>query len=54
MYAPVVLRFMTYGPTLSEPAGRYVEHALADPHLQEWIRGAEREVADEGRPLEHP
>ena len=54
MYAPVVLRFMTYGPTLSEAAGRYVEHALADPHLQEWIRGAEREVADEGRPLEHP
>jgi glutathione S-transferase len=54
MYAPVVLRCMTYGARLSAPASHYVEHALADPHLQEWIRGAEQEVAVEGRPLTHP
>jgi glutathione S-transferase len=54
MYAPVVLRFMSYDPVLSEPARRYVESTLADPHLQEWIRGAEFEVTAEGRPLEHP
>jgi glutathione S-transferase len=54
MYAPVVLRFMSYGPALSAPAHGYVENALADPHLQEWIRDAEHEVAAEGRPLEHP
>jgi glutathione S-transferase len=54
MYAPVVLRFTTYGASLSEAAGRYVAHVLSDAHLQEWIRGAEHEVAVEGRPLAHP
>lgn len=53
MYAPVVLRFTTYGAGLSETAGRYRDHVLADPSLQEWIRGAEHEVAVEGRPLAH-
>jgi len=53
MYAPVVLRFNTYGARLSSSARGYVETALQDPELQEWIRGAERELA-EGRPMEHP
>ena len=53
MYAPVALRFLTYGAELSEGARGYFDHALADAHLQEWIRGAERELA-EGRPAEHP
>jgi glutathione S-transferase len=53
MYAPVVLRFTTYGASLSEAAGRYRDHVLADPSLQDWIRGAEHEVAVEGRPLAH-
>jgi len=53
MYAPVALRFTTYGARLSEAAGRYRDHVLADPHLQDWIRGAEHEVAVEGRPLAH-
>jgi len=53
MYAPVALRFTTYGARLSEAAVRYRDHVLADPHLQDWIRGAEHEVAVEGRPLAH-
>jgi len=53
MYAPVVLRFNSYGARLSSSARGYVETALQDPELQEWIRGAERELA-EGRPMEHP
>jgi glutathione S-transferase len=54
MYAPVVLRFMSYGASLSDRARGYVEHVLADAHLRDWIRGAEREIAAEGRPVEHP
>ena len=54
MYAPVVLRFNTYGASLSAPARAYFEHAMADPHLLEWIEGARREIAHEGRPAAHP
>lgn len=54
MYAPIVLRFNTYGAQLSGQAREYFEFALRDPWLLEWIRGAEREVTDEGRPAEHP
>lgn len=53
MYAPVVLRFNTYGARLSAGARNYFETALQDPHLQDWIRGAEHEVSAEGRPLDH-
>lgn len=44
MYAPVVLRFHTYGATLSDVAQAYVRHALADPALGEWIAGARVEL----------
>lgn len=54
MYAPVVLRFATYGATLSEPAGHYRDQVLSDAHLREWIDGAEREIGFEGRPVAHP
>jgi glutathione S-transferase len=54
MYAPVVLRFATYDARLSEAAAHYRDHVLADPHLQDWIHGAEREIASEGRPVGHP
>ena len=54
MYAPVVLRFNTYGATLSPAAQDYLEHALADPHLLDWIRGARHELAAQGRPAAHP
>jgi len=53
MYAPVVLRFNTYGAELSPPARSYFDHALADPHLLDWIRGARYELAVEGRPAAH-
>ena len=54
MYAPVALRFLTYGAELSATARAYLECVLADAHLQEWIRGAGHELAAEGRPAEHP
>jgi len=53
MYAPVVLRFATYGAQLSPLARQYRDQALADPHLLEWIRAAEHEIAVEGRPVAH-
>jgi len=49
MYAPVVLRFNSYGPRsyaeqISQDASRYVSAALEDPHLQEWIAAGEKET----------
>jgi len=40
MYAPVVLRFRSYGAQLGETAAAYVSTALADTHLQSWIAAA--------------
>lgn len=48
MYAPVALRFKTYGPKLMPTSAAYLRHVLADPHLQLWIRDAELEVAAAG------
>ncbi|MEQ1579661.1 MAG: glutathione S-transferase family protein [Steroidobacteraceae bacterium] len=45
MYAPVVLRFNTYGADLSPPAREYVATALRDPCLKEWVAGAQAERA---------
>jgi len=53
MYAPVVLRFHTYGARLSVAARAYCEHALADPQLQEWVRGARAQLAG-GTPSSEP
>lgn len=44
MYAPVVLRFTTYGAKLSAVAGAYCKHVLNDSHLREWIKEAQQEV----------
>lgn len=44
MYAPVALRFRHYGARLPPVAQSYFEQLLADPHLQQWLRDAEREV----------
>jgi glutathione S-transferase len=41
MYAPVVLRCLTYDLPLSESGRAYMATALADAHLQDWIRAAE-------------
>lgn len=41
MYSSVVLRFNTYGTELSPPSLEYLNTALADPPLTDWIRAAE-------------
>jgi glutathione S-transferase len=43
MYAPVVLRFKTYGARISETARWYIATALEDSALQEWVRAAQSE-----------
>jgi glutathione S-transferase len=45
MYAPVVLRFNSYDPTLSASSQAYVQHALDDSHLRAWIADSHTEVA---------
>jgi glutathione S-transferase len=44
MFAPVALRFVTYGPQLDEVAQAYVAAVQAHPPVQEWIKAAELEV----------
>jgi glutathione S-transferase len=44
MYAPVVLRFQTYGAQLSAPAQQYLDSALADRALKEWCAAAAAEA----------
>jgi glutathione S-transferase len=44
MYAPVALRFNTYGAPLAGAAGDYFRHVMSDPHLLDWIRGARAEI----------
>ena len=41
MYSSVVLRFNTYGTELSPPSLEYLNKALADRALTDWIRAAE-------------
>jgi glutathione S-transferase len=43
MYAPVALRFATYGVELSETAAAYRDTVLADPLLGEWIAASRDE-----------
>jgi glutathione S-transferase len=43
MYAPVVLRFNTYGARISQTARWYMATALEDAHMQEWLQGAKHE-----------
>jgi glutathione S-transferase len=45
MYAPVTLRCRSYGARLSTHAQQYVLTVTSDPHVLEWIKGAERELA---------
>jgi glutathione S-transferase len=47
MFAPVLLRFQTYGATLSPVSQAYLKHALQDPDLRDWQDAASRE----GHPL---
>jgi glutathione S-transferase len=44
MFAPVVLRFNTYGAAAVSPTVRwYMASVLEDPPLQEWLQAAKRE-----------
>lgn len=43
MYAPVVLRFHTYGIEAGGLSKNYIETVLSDGHVLEWISGAEQE-----------
>jgi glutathione S-transferase len=45
MYAPVVLRFNSYGADLSSLARAYIATTLQDPCLKEWVAGAQAERA---------
>jgi len=44
MYAPVVLRFNTYGMKLSPASAAYVQTLLADRHLADWLRVSREET----------
>jgi glutathione S-transferase len=43
MFAPVVLRFNTYGAQISETARWYMAAVIEDAALQEWVRAAQAE-----------
>jgi len=43
MYAPVVMRFITYDVKLAPACRRYCETILAMPEMKEWIAAAEAE-----------
>ncbi len=43
MYAPVVLRFHSYGAQLSELSAAYVAQTLADPAIEDWMQAARTE-----------
>ena len=44
MFAPVVLRFMTYGVHEKGEVDEYMKTVLSDPFLQEWISESEQEL----------
>jgi glutathione S-transferase len=44
MYAPVVLRFRTYGAELGAAAREYVATTLADTHMRDWLDAAQNET----------
>jgi glutathione S-transferase len=44
MFAPVVLRFRTYGINLPESAGYYPQRLLESEAMQEWLSAAESET----------
>lgn len=46
MYAPVVSRFLTYSIPMSDVLIAYCQRIMALPAMQEWMAGAEQEIAD--------
>ena len=49
MFAPVALRFVTYGIELSAPAKHYQQKVLNSPEIQRWLQEAslETDIVDE-------
>jgi glutathione S-transferase len=45
MFAPVVMRFNSYSPVLSDASRAYCERVTRLPEVAEWIDGARREIA---------
>ncbi len=45
MFAPVVMRFHSYAPELSETSRTYMERICALPAVAEWIDDAKKEIA---------
>ncbi|MBN3563608.1 glutathione S-transferase family protein [Aliamphritea spongicola] len=43
MYAPVALRFNTYGPAISPLSKAYVETVMAHPAIMEWVAASAEE-----------
>lgn len=43
MYAPVVLRFYTYGAKVSPTATEYMTAVLNDRHMKDWLSASEQE-----------
>ena len=46
MYAPVAVRFLTYGIPLGDVEQHYVETVLTLPSMKEWLQDAEAEVIE--------
>lgn len=46
MFAPVVLRFLTYGITVDAACQAYCDHILALPEMKQWIAAAIEEPED--------
>jgi glutathione S-transferase len=44
MYAPVVLRFRTYGAMPAEPSKTYMAKVLEDAHMRAWLAAAAAET----------
>ncbi|MCV6604644.1 MAG: glutathione S-transferase family protein [Porticoccaceae bacterium] len=44
MYAPVVLRFNTYGVSLRDEANQYMQHVLNDGDVKQWMAEAAEET----------
>jgi glutathione S-transferase len=45
MYAPIVLRFRSYGACVSPVCQAYMDEVLEDPAMRTWLAAAEREIS---------
>lgn len=54
MFAPVVLRFYSYGVELDGPELAYRDHVLGQPAIRDWVAGAQEEAALEGEEVGEP